>query len=880
MSARKYTRLKRSKKLQVHTQLRWFYLLPVLEALAAIALIFSSPSQDGVARLLGLSMTRWVLVLGLAGLGAMFAAMFWLNKRGNARWAKIEARILDKLQNRTLYAALIVASFLLALISFYLCMLAFKFTDALVQARLMRLLPLVLWLLALGAQTLVFVPQLRETKKPYSKENSLILKPAAIALATLFLIALLIYATRLGLQPDRTGWDTPGVPLMATQILIAWLGALLLYGLLKLIEQFAGWRLSQLDIFACVSIWLLAVVLWQAQPLTPTYFSPPPRAPNFEFYPYSDAASHDLVAQNLLIGQGFTPVSEKPLYSFFLAMAHAFVGQDYLRIVFAQTLVLGLFPVLLYLLATRMQHRFSGFVLALAVILRERNAIALSGDISVSHSKLLMTDLPTALGLVFLCLLLFKWMESDQKIFRWLLVVGATIGFLILLRSQILILLPFLLVLATLLRGKKLKLRLIYASVLLLGFMLAALPWLVRNYAVNGQFGYSQPLQALYLSKQYSLTPEANDAGFPEGTPTSEYASLGFASVFEFTRQHPDEVAQFISAHFFHNEVSSFLALPIRFDLSDKLVTYYNLLPYWHDAEDRLWRVCCSLDTHIASTPYWSGWDGVVPRDAWLPIAVNLALVALGISAAWQRKGWVALIPLGIHLLYNFSTAVARVSGWRLVLPVDWVLLLYYCLGIGQLSLWSWRYFFGATPSAKNSPKKKFPQLSWRQEKLPQLGLVVLLGALLLPATELLVLPRYMELDAATAVNEWRQSDLADETPLDPNSFLQQSSAQALWGRALYPRYYPAGEGEPGGQWPAFNPLPFARLGFVLIGPQGEHVVLPLEIAPEHFPNDADVLVFGCGQETYLRAVGVIFLNGEAPDLLTDLSTFSCDSWP
>lgn len=868
---------KKKEEIPQRKLLRWFYLLPALEGVAAIALIFSSPSEGGSAWLLGLSVTRWALVAGLIGIGGAFAVPFWLEYREHPVSHQIANAIRSNLQRPVLYVVLIIVLILVSVFTLYLILLAFRFTDALVQARLARLLPVFLWLFTFSIQALVFAPRLRAKTQPASGAASATWIPFAVSALSLALVSLFIFATRLGLQPDRTGWDNPGVPLMATQVLLAVIGAAVLFGILFLVHRLTAWKTSRFDLFAAGLLWLIAVVAWQTEPLTPTYFSPTPQPPNYEFYPYSDAASHDLVAQNLLVGEGFN-VSEKPLYSFFLAGLHILFGQDYLRVVAAQIAVLAFFPVALYFLGSRLHHRFSALILGLAVILRERNAIALSGEIGVSHSMLLMTDMPTALALAFFCILLLKWLGANKNYLRWPLLTGASLGFLLLLRSQTIILLPVLLVIAFWLRGENPRRRLVYAGVLLLGFVLASLPWMVRNYAQTGIFGYSQPLQALYLAKQYSFTPEANDPGFPEGTQISEYVSLGFAKVVDFTLQHPAEVVRFVSAHFFHNEVSSLLALPIRFDLSDKLVTYYDLLPYWEGAEDRLWSECCSLDAHIVSTPYWRAWNGIFPSDAWLPITVNLALVALGIAAAWNHTGRLALVPIGLHVLYNLSTAIARVSGWRLALPVDWVLILYYCLGIGQLCLWVWFYVFGVR-SVREKQKKldRKSTADSREERLPRYATAIFMAALLLPAAEIVIPARYPALDRNTAITEWQQADFAQQTPLEPDAFLDQPGAVAVWGRALYPRYYAADLGEPGGQWPAFNPLPFNRLGFVLVGPQGNHIVLPLQAAPDAFPNGSDVLVFACQDENYLRAVAVLFLEDAAPDLLSDFHTFSCE---
>jgi len=854
---------------------RIYFWLPAIEALLAVALVFATPSEGARTLFLGLSFARWALVAGLFVLGGACAGLACLSWSKHRSWPPIEKAILARIQHPYIYSVLIATAIILFVGGFYFVLLTFKFTDEFVRALLLRVFPLVLWLLLVGLQTLILVPRLRFGRRPMQKQKWL---PALIALGALITTGLIMAATGLGLSPDRTGWDNAGVPLLATQVFIAWLGAVLLYGVIRLVERRYRWHISRADLLTALVLWLVAIWVWQAQPLTPTYFSPTPRPPNVEYYPYSDAANHDIAGQSLLVGEGFTEVSEKPLYSFFLALVHAVVGQDYSNVVAAQIVVLALFPAVLYLLAGHLHHRLSGSLLAIAIVLRESNAIALSGEIDVSHSKLLMTDLPAALGMAVLCLLMLRWLQSDRRLLRWPLWVGGALGILLLLRSQAIIFLPVLLVLAFWRGGKTLRLRAACAGLLLLGFALAAVPWMVRNYLQTGQFGYSQPLQALYLAKQYSLTPERGDPGFPEGTQVSEYVSLGFSQVTQFTLDHPAEVAGFVTSHFFHNVISSLLALPMRFDMADNAVTFYNLRPFWIGAEDRLWSECCSLDAYVTGTPYWQNWDGTFPADGWLPVGVNLIVVSIGVLAAWRKVGWLSLVPVGLHVFYNLSTAIARVSGWRLILPVDWVLILFYCMGLGQLSLWAWNYLFNRTltnPASAERTKQQ-SQPAWRKQGLPAAAAGILLAGLMLPTLEIAIPSRYSYMNGAAAETAWESSALAEQIGSDLTTFLRQPGARLLWGRALYPRFYPAGAGEPGGDGSAFNILPYSRLAFRLVGPVNQQVALPMAAAPA-FPNGVDVLVLGCEAEKSFEAVAVVFLEKDAPDLSAETpDSFTC----
>lgn len=861
--------------------LRAFFLLPAIEAAVSILLVFTAPSEGTNAWLLGLSAGRWLLIAGLFGIFSLFTVLAWLDLSQHRFWPKIEQKMLALIGHRYLYAIWLGVSLVVVVVAFYAIVLTFKFTDLFVLARLQRLSPIILWIFLFCLQTILVIPHVKAGAQSTKKKDSVIAiwKPTIIAFISMVVIAIFVHVTRLGLQPDRVGWDNPGVPLLGTQIFLALCLAALLYGLLWFIEKRFGWKISRTDWLAAFLLWMLAVWSWQSQPLTPTFFSPTPRAPNFEFYPYSDAATHDLGAQNLLIGNGFPDVLEKPLYSLFLAGLHALVGQDYQNVVFAQIAVLALFPVVLYLLGSTLHHRLSGGMLAFALILRETNAIALSGEIRVSHSKLLMTDLPTALGIAVFTLLLMRWLQSEREDLRWPMGVGGALGLLALLRSQTIVFLPVLLIVALWHSEPILRKRLVHGGIAFLGFALALSPWLFRNYQVTGQFGYSQPLQAMYLAKQYSLTPELAETGFPEGTPVSDYLSLGFSKVAQFAFNHPGDVAGFVSAHFFHNEVSSILVLPMRFDFADKLVAFYNLRPYWIGLEDRLWKECCSLDSYIANTPYWQNWNGAFPKDAWLPVFVNLGLISIGIGATWKKVGWLTMVPIGIHLLYNVSTAVARVSGWRLILPVDWILLMFYCLGIGQISLWAWRYIFAnrITKDKKTAQQKRKLNQEIRPQRLMPLATTILFVGLLLPLAEIAIPARFESPRAESVQVAWDSSILSSGFDLRVADFLTQPKAEILVGRALYPRFYPVDAGEPGGQWSAFNSLPFSRMAFSLVGPKGYLVALPLESAPIAFPNASEVMIIGCEEQTYFKAAAIVFTDHSAQDLLTNnIDPFVC----
>ena len=180
----------------------------------------------------------------------------------------------------------------------------------------------------------------------------------------------------------------------------------------------------------------MAVLFWSHQTISPSHFSPAPSAPNYEYYPYSDAAIFDRMSYHLLSGVGFSDVLiRRPLYVGLVALFHKVGGVDYEGTVFVQILFLALLPSFVYLLTTKLSNRLAGFTAGGLIVLREMNAIALSGKIVASHAKLIMSDLTATLGIVvfvYACILLFKNTWRD----KWLLlIIGASLGLLALVRA-------------------------------------------------------------------------------------------------------------------------------------------------------------------------------------------------------------------------------------------------------------------------------------------------------------------------------------------------------------------------------------------------------------------------------------------------------------
>jgi hypothetical protein len=83
----------------------------------------------------------------------------------------------------------------------------------------------------------------------------------------------------------------------------------------------------------------------------------------------------------------------------------------------------------------------------------------------------------------------------------------------------------------------------------------------------------------------------------------------------------------------------------------------------------------------------------------------------------------------------------------------------------------------------------------------------------------------------------------------------------------LYPAFYKADAGAFNYYWPSYQPRPYKRVVFYLLGPQSVGVILPAKSPPASFPDGAGVIVLGCKAETGVVQAVVVLITGDKPIL-------------
>lgn len=868
--------------------LRVYFGLLSVEGLVAFALLLSIPRDLKNAALFGFSPLRLGLLgvaLSLIAVCVAFSIWVWRNPIHIARTIIFLDALVRHLWIFWLTIIFLSLGFILSTYFLFLSIENFAWDY---RVYLVRLSPFFFWFGCWTAQTIavLFIHRSGPIIPGVGKDSLKRFFPYVLILTVMSLLWIGIAWYGIGFKPDDEswvgrGWGSPGVPLLFSQVLFAWgismilmlvsLFAALVFGkawLIKVLTELTYFK--RVDMVIGILLWAFAAYLWSVEPLRESWFNPPPRPPEFEYYPYSDAAIHDVTAQNLLIGEGFKwgeeRVVRRPLYAIFLAFLHQIGGQDYEKVVTIQVLVLAIFPVLLYLLTGLLHNRITGILVAILITLRERNAIALSNVINVSHAKLLMTDLMVTVGVVLFTLLVFWWLKEPGKRRLVPLIVGGILGLLMLIRPQVVLLLSIPILLG-LISVQRIKPWLQTSLLLLAGMALALIPWLWRNWQITGSFVLDESSQLSTLVRHQTDTPEAIEDEQLPGETEAEYSQRLANLVARSVLDRPGYLARSILVNLIRNEIFSVIILPTSLQ--------------WEN-----------VSTYVKRLPYWFRWEGELPSGTGVYLGINLLFIAFGISVTWKRHRYLGLVPLLVNLVYSLSNALARISGWRFILPGDWAGILYYGIGISEVSLWLLSFYSGGRLEATTlSNSTRYTQLEsstnerasslWPSPKvLVGTMLLILLFGSVLPIAEVVIPTRYPYRSKAESfkflmgLSAWKELPKESKTLLE--TFSEDKQSVLLSGRAFYPRYYEAGKGEPR-SWPDFISRKCERLEFFLVGPENAHVILPLKSVPANFPNGSEVIVLGYQAEDYLDSSAVFYLNSPSSTLLrSSIPFFSC----
>ena len=748
---------------------------------------------------------RRSLMLGgilLGGLGFLgYAVILNRNKKIQSYW-------LDEIKQKPFFAWLLPVSFTITLITWCLIFLIPFLKLQIISADLYtRSLPILTWACLIGWQTLVFIPLVFFKKE----KNTMIFKPwkeKSFLFFFLILIFLFVFIvlSRLGLAPSSVFIIDLGSPLLEGQIwfvagiifLSLWMTAI--YGILHSHKKLKSlFLVKYADSLVFSGLWLIGAMIWLSQPLSTTnYFATRPLPPNYETYPFSDASLYDFNSLKVIYGATTGQIITKPGQVSYLALLHLIGGKDYANIILLQTLLFAIFPPILYLIGKKILNFYLGFILALFAILRELTSIQAVNIANVSNTKLLLSEPITTLLIALMVLLTVQWIRTTKRQIGLLLILGSILGLLILFRIQILFVLPMFYLIGLIKYFRNWKEFFRNLGALMIGFGFVSLPVILRNYSITGSFWFENPAY-IDIFKDFYVTSG--------GSGINLVQSLNM-----------------VVGNFLHNYISTFLIFPVRLGTVDRMAELVSInQPFWTNVPDNL---------HILEI---------------LIILVNLFIVTLGISWLWRKKRIVCIFLMGIFIFYNLSNAVINASGWRFILPVDWLIYIFYGLGMLEIFNFFIRITFGFE-LFQSEPYQEEKALSsvW----VGGLVMIMIVFASAISLREVFLPSVYPVISKNQLCQEVLDSASLSNVQKDKGNFKSYCLAEdtvVVKGLAFYPVFLEAGDflrTDPTDIF--FGPQQFSRLVFSLVSSEfSGNIIYPIHHPPTEFPNEAQVIVIG-----------------------------------
>ncbi len=717
-----------------------------------------------------------------------------------------------------------------------------------------------------------------------------------IPLGIFLLCWLFVRVSGWGITSGTEAWYANAVPLKSQQIFLLILFLILIYRFINKRNP----ALLQKRTLMFFGIWALAALCWSLAPMERHFFAPGPYLPNLEFYPYSDAILYNVPAQTALdgLGFGFNGLVLKPMVTFVSFIGTWLSGGQTNLQLMLQSALYGILPAILYLLGTELCGRFAGLLAAGMMILQEWNALHTQQILTI-HSRLEMAEFLSGIILAAFSLFLFRWFKGSTNTgaYRWAAAAGGMLALGIYTRYNLFSLIPAVILFAALVFRRQKRLFFRTTCIFLLSLLVSAGPWLYRSYQISGDFlpeifgalkvvVVDQRLKPI-LEEESALTTGSEVINQTIG----EKNAMGTLTPAEKWQSDPDTAIAFMAAretrpvaeelrlqihplidtlgnHFFHNIVAMAFVMPVQLTFDD--------LDHIYTRENSVWQ---------------DGWQGELTWGQRILLLINLLIVSAAIVAIWKQFGLPGITFLFIVITYAASLGLARTSGGRYLVPMNWGLILLYACGLNLVlrqlfkktllqeeNTTALSYAPTEAPAGTPADRQNVPFLKGLLAAVPVMACFFLFLLSMLIAEK--AIPNQLTAYSNQEILQMLRENLEIEPDWQLIEDQVASGKMAVYqGRALYPRFYYFNTGEHGTD-KAYQYKNYSRLVLKLLGQDRMlDLVMPIGASPDIFPNNADVIALACNETHFIDVLAVsgVGRNGETFTYVRDpLPDFSC----
>jgi len=686
-----------------------------------------------------------------------------------------------------------------------------------------------------------------------SKENIKIEKNWMIGIGLVFLILMILTTSGTGFVSrsanivDHGGtFGTTNAPLPMVQVGFIWLALTAVWLLQKRFLPHWKFTKSELikNLLIITIIWAAAFMVWSNVPLTSNYFVDEIRAPNDQHNPISDSIYYETQAHRLLSGEGFFEKVQHPLYGYILSGLHLVGGDHYEDIYLFQIAILAIMPVLVFKLTSLMLSPFAGWLTSFLFIAREYNALILGDSITITNVQLIMTESVTQMGVILVVYLLITWITKPERSRKGLpFLIGSVIGLLALIRVEMLSLALVFIAIGLILYWRSWKIWFWRSMVMIAAILVLTVPWMARNWQVTGNFSLDKgeffrreilTFTNFILGADQKVISAQNEVQIdPDLLSLSKVQKI----IFHTSSSLSESVLYLPSNHQPMAGIDNYLYLN-----PEKGKIYVEKGAIFSDRY---------LTGYVKTLPYWNmNWDGFLEPWSLLPISLVLLLSGQGLFLVWRKNPLTALTPLFVLVIHVTAYSFFSSSGGRFIQAVDWITLVYFSMGLSWVSskLGQLLGFEEDLSQLFDQGKNRVPvqadaeapaRISWGVAT--SILTAVIIG-LSMPAVEALVPPRYTMENLLAKLDDIDLQLLSD---IDLQEGSEKQEPDLLYGKAIYPGFYQAGEimlDDRNGKLPDGNT---SRLDFYLVGMENIWVSIPLDQAPDYFPHGSEVIIEG-----------------------------------
>ena len=646
----------------------------------------------------------------------------------------------------------------------------------------------------------------------------------AAAYITILLGIIFVLITRIGLVPDDFSWTVAGAPILIEQLYWTFVIYLLLTSGLDILQIRFARDSKWFDILVFAALWVIAGIIWLSQPITWSGYLQEPAAPNFEYYPASDAAMYFSGARNAVLGEGVHGGSktDKPLYIAFLAALDMVSDGSYKAVASLQTIVLALSAGFIYLLGKELYKRDFGLLLAVFCIIYEGNANLATGHVTAMYSKLFMSEPFMSLFMLITLYFGIKWIKSLE--IKYFYIMAGFSGLSVLIRPNALFVFASLMLFSLIPFAKKIKSWIFQYLPGVLVLISAILPWVIACKLLHGYFPFLYKFERI-LKTRYSFQPSPDHfltASVNTYIPFDRFLAKDISPIFS--------QIGWVLAHFVNNLFKSFLIFPLSFKFDDLTATLQQ--------------------------PYWS----IVDTQTWVPevniiFYFHLFVMILGLLTLWKKNRFAAFLPLLVFTAYLMASSFGLTSGGRHLYPVLWTVYLYYLAGCFLLIQKISGLFFGSTPVLLPEVVAQSRVQKQGSFVFLKFSAIFLLAGCFLPLIDsgLLIPQHEKSLVMQDKLGEYLSEN---ELPDALQELITANKSRILLGQIWYPFESDSG-----------NSIRFRTSASEIRQEDPKILELLTDGAIDYFPDLSTAAIVQCGiQNTKeITVIAVIFLDTEPP---------------